>query len=55
MFHCRQIDDKINKLHEGVLRIVAYNDTFTPFDDLLIKDKIYYLASKYSIISDRNI
>ena len=38
MFHERQINDKINKLHEIVLRIF-YNDTVTSFENLLIKDK----------------
>ena len=37
MFHGRQINDKINKLHERVLRIV-YNDTVTSFENLLIKE-----------------
>ena len=40
MFHGRQINDKINKLHEKSLKIV-YNDIATSFDNLLIKDKYY--------------
>ena len=32
MFHGRQINDKINKLHERALRIV-YNDTVTSFEN----------------------
>ena len=40
MFHGRQINDKINKLHERALRIV-YNDTVTSFENLLIKDKSF--------------
>ena len=40
MFHERQINDKINKLHERALRIV-YNDTVTSFENLLIKDKSF--------------
>ena len=55
MFHGRQINDKINTLHERALR-VAYNDNITPFENLLIKDKFFYnSSSKYSIISDRNL
>ena len=38
MFHGRQINDKVNKLHERALRIV-YNDTITSFEELLVKDK----------------
>ena len=38
MFHGRQTNDKINKLHEMALRIV-YNETITSFEELLIKDK----------------
>ena len=41
MFHVRQINDKINKLlHERDLRI-AYNDTVSSFENLLIKDKFF--------------
>ena len=40
MFHGRQINGKINKLHERALRIV-YNDTVTSFENLLIKDKSF--------------
>ena len=36
MFHGRQINDKINELHEMALRIV-YNDTITSFEELLVK------------------
>ena len=38
MFHDRQVNDKINILHEKALRIV-YNDTVTSFGNLLIKNK----------------
>ena len=54
MFHGRQIDDKINKLHERALRIVC-NDTITSFEELLVKDKTYNTSSKYSIIGNRNL
>ena len=40
MFYGRQINDKINKLHERALRIV-YNDTVMSFENLLIKDKSF--------------
>ena len=40
MFHGRQVNDKINKLHERVLRIV-YNDTITSFEELLVKEKTF--------------
>ena len=36
MFHGRQTNDKINKLHERALRIVYY-DTITSFEELLVK------------------
>ena len=38
MFHSRQINHKINKLHERALRIV-YNDHFSSFEELLSEDK----------------
>ena len=40
IFHGRQINDKINQLHERALRIV-YNDTITSFEKLLVKDKTF--------------
>ena len=40
MFHGRQINDKINKLHERALRIV-HNDTITSSEELLVKDKTF--------------
>ena len=40
MFHGRQINDKINKLHERVLRIMN-NDTITSFEELLVKDETF--------------
>ena len=43
IFHGRQTNDKINKLHERALRIV-YNDTITSFEELLI-----------TIIGNRNV
>ena len=40
MFHGRQINDKTNKLHKRTLRI-AYNNTITSFEELLVKDKTF--------------
>ena len=42
MFHGRQINDMIDKLHEKALRIV-YSDTVTSFGNLLIKDKSFLI------------
>ena len=44
MFHGRQINDKINKIHERALRIV-YDDKVTSFGNLLIKDKSFTIQS----------
>ena len=49
MFHESQINDKINKLHERVLRIV-YNDTVTSFKNLLIKDKSFMIHHQSMVI-----
>ena len=38
MVYSRQINQKVNKLHESALRI-AYKDHFSSFDELLYKDK----------------
>ena len=40
MFQEREINDKINKLHERALRIVN-SDTVTSFENLLIKDNTF--------------
>ena len=40
MFHGRQINDKIDKLNERVLRIL-HNDSITSFEELLVKDKTF--------------
>ena len=37
MFHSRSINNKINRMHERVLRIV-YNDFKSSFENLLEKD-----------------
>ena len=38
VFHGRQTNDKIHNLHQRTLRI-AYNETITSFEELLVKDK----------------
>ena len=38
MFHNRQINHKINKLHERALKVV-YNDHFSSIEELFSKDK----------------
>ena len=38
MTHTRELNNKINHIHERALRIV-YKDFLTPFDGLLAKDK----------------
>ena len=53
MFNGRQVNDKINCIHERALRIV-YNETMTSFEKLLAKDKTNDASSKYSIIDNRN-
>ena len=40
MFHERQINDKINKVHERAKRIM-FNDIITPFEELLVKDETF--------------
>ena len=40
MFYGRQINDKLNELHERALRII-YSDTATSFENLLIKSKSF--------------
>ena len=40
MFYGKQINNKINKLHEKALRIV-YNDTITSFVELLVKNETF--------------
>ena len=45
MFHGRQINEKINKLHERALIIVC-NDTVKLFKDLLIKGKTFSICQQ---------
>lgn len=40
MFHSRQLNCRINRLHERALRIV-YKDDKSTFNELLIKDEAY--------------
>ena len=37
MFHSRSLNNKINRIHERVLRI-TYNDKWSPFQNLVEKD-----------------
>ena len=49
MLHSRQINHKINKLHERALRII-YKNHFSSFEELLSKDKsvtVHLLPSLY--------
>ena len=39
MFHCRTLNNRINKTHEKALRIADKDQTFLSFDDLLKRDK----------------
>ena len=45
MFHGRQINEKINKLHERALIIVC-NDTVKLFKDSLIKGKTFSICQQ---------
>ena len=45
MFHSRTLNDKINRLHEGALRIV-YSDYKSSFCELLEKDKSFSIHHK---------
>ena len=38
MFHSRQLNNRINRIHERSLRII-YNDKSSTFEELLIRDK----------------
>ena len=45
MFHSRAINNRINRIHERALRIV-YNDIFSSFDQLLLKDKSFTIHER---------
>ena len=47
MFYSRTINNRINRIHERVLRLV-YSDHVSTFDELLKKDQSFF-------IYDRNI
>ena len=47
MFLGRQINNKINYLHEQTLRMI-YEDSTSSFDTLLEKDVIFCPRQKYS-------
>ena len=45
MFHSRKINNKINHLHERLLRIV-YKDNYSFYVDLLVKDKSFTIHQR---------
>ena len=45
MFHCRKLNNRINKIHEKALRLV-YKDYILSFDDLLAKDNSFKVHQK---------
>ena len=55
MFHSRGSNDRINKIHERALRAV-YNDYFSSFEELLIKDNsVSQTSQKSASARNRNI
>ena len=46
MFHIRDLNNRINKIHERALRIVYKNETFLSFDDLLKRDRSVSIHQK---------
>ena len=40
MFHGKQTNDKIDKLHERALRLV-FNDTIASFEGLMVREKSF--------------
>ena len=55
MFHSRTLSNKINRLHEKVLR-TTYSDCKSLFCELLEKDKSFPVhQKKYSEFSHRNL
>ena len=45
MFHSREVNNKINHLHERALRII-YNNNISTFEELLEKDGLYSIYHK---------
>ena len=45
MFHGRQLNNRINRIHERALRIV-YRDAKSSFDDLLVKEKAFTIHER---------
>ena len=45
MFHSREVNNKINHLHERALRII-YNNNISTFEELLEKDGSYSIYHK---------
>ena len=39
MFHSRNTENKVNKIHERALKLVCDDSPYLHFNDLLIKDK----------------
>ena len=58
MFHSRRIYNRINKLHERVLRL-AHNEYDSSFQDVLIKDKSVTIRQRnlkvFTILICKNI
>ena len=46
MFHSRTLNNRINKIHERVLRLVYKTETFLSFDDLLKRDRSVSIHQK---------
>ena len=45
MFHCRELNNRINRIHERALRI-AYNDPNSSFEELLRKDESFTIHER---------
>ena len=43
MFHCRNIENRVCKTHERVLRLVYEDSPYLSFGELLIKDRMLKL------------
>ena len=46
MFHSRNLNNRVNKIHERALRLVYKNETFLYFDDLLKRDRSVTIHQK---------
>ena len=57
MFHSRKLNNKINKLHEGCLRIV-YNNNTSMYEELLETDNsvsVHFRNVQVSLLSYMNL